>query len=152
MSVWESWQRHLGNPELTPEADGTWNPFRNGHARPAVVLAWVYAFDLDATATTSPGPIVLSKIIATDAKSMSYYALEVAPAAAQGARVPVCHCDVSALRCALSMPSASSIRLSKLESPFISCKIVHGTFFMASTAASRSASSPLPPFFSGGRM
>jgi hypothetical protein len=82
MSVWDSWQRHLGNPKLTPEADGTWNLFRDGQARPAVVPAWVYAFDLDATATTSPGPIVLSKIIATDAQSMSYYALEVAPAAA----------------------------------------------------------------------
>jgi hypothetical protein len=82
MSVWESWQRHLGNPVLTPESDGTWNLFRGGQARPAVVPAWVYAFDLDPAATASPGPIVLAKIIATDAASMSYYALDVAPAAA----------------------------------------------------------------------
>ncbi len=67
-------------------------------------------------------------------------------------RRAVGHSDVSALRSALSMPSASSIRLSKSQSPFICCNIVHGTFFMASTAASRSVSSPSPPFFSGGRM
>jgi hypothetical protein len=82
MSVWESWQRHLGNPELTPESDGTWNLFRDGRPRPAVVPAWIYAFDLNSDVTESPGPIALSKIIATDAPSMSFYALEVAPAAA----------------------------------------------------------------------
>jgi len=82
MSVWESWQRHLGNPDLTPEPDGTWSLFRSGQARPAVVPAWVYVFDLDPEGADSPGPIILSKIIATDAPSMSFYALEVAPAAA----------------------------------------------------------------------
>lgn len=81
-SVWDSWQRHLGEPELGEAEDGTWNLFRDPNIRPASVPAWIYVFDLDATAQTTPSPLVVSKIIATDAPSMSHFALEVAPAAA----------------------------------------------------------------------
>lgn len=82
LSVWNSWQPHLGMPELVKEADGTYSLFKPGEPRPAPVPAWIYAFDLDAASAQTPSPIVFSKIIATDAPSLSYYALDVAPAAA----------------------------------------------------------------------
>jgi hypothetical protein len=44
--------------------------------------AWIYVFDPDATSPETPSPIVLRKMIGTDAPSMSHWALEVAPAAA----------------------------------------------------------------------
>ncbi len=79
LSVWESWQRHLGGPVLTEEDDGTFSLFEPGRSRPEVVPAWIYAFDLDATADVTPTPVLAPLIIATDAAAMSYYALELAP-------------------------------------------------------------------------
>lgn len=82
LSVWESWQRHLGGPVLTEEADGTFSLLEPGRGRPEVVPAWIYAFDLDAGAEVTPSPIAAPLIIATDAAAMSFYALELAPAKA----------------------------------------------------------------------
>lgn len=85
-AVWDSWQRHLGAPELLPGVEGCVElrtpeapPF-GGHAP-----AWIYVFDIDAAATASPNPIVLRKRIATDADAMAHFALKVAPDAAVGA-------------------------------------------------------------------
>lgn len=82
MSVWDSWQRHLGEPDLTAEADGTYSLFEPGRARPEHVPAWIYAFDLEASSPQTPSPVVIPKVIATDADAMSHYTLTVAPAAA----------------------------------------------------------------------
>lgn len=82
MSVWDSWQRHLGQPALTAEPDGTYSLFEPGRARPTDIPAWIYAFDLDASSPQTPSPVVIPKIIATDAEAMSHYTLTVAPAAA----------------------------------------------------------------------
>lgn len=79
--VWDSWQIHLGNPELVPRPDGTWQLresdelVQNSDQPPA----WIYVFDLDPSSTYSPNKIDLWRIIATDAKTLSHYALEVAP-------------------------------------------------------------------------
>lgn len=81
-SVWESWQRHLGAPILTAEADGTYSLFEPGRVRPDQVPAWIYAFDLNASSAKTPSPVIIPKIIATDAEAMSHYTLTVAPAAA----------------------------------------------------------------------
>lgn len=81
-AVWDSWQRHLGAPTLTPEADGTFSLLAPGQVRPAHVPAWIYVFSPDATATVTPSPINLSKMIATDVPAMTHWALEVAPQAA----------------------------------------------------------------------
>jgi hypothetical protein len=80
LAVWESWQRHLGGPTLVTESDGTFSLFKPGLARPTVVPAWIYAFDLDAAAGVTPSPVTIPLIIATDAAAISYYALELAPA------------------------------------------------------------------------
>lgn len=84
-SVWDSWQRHLGRPELAPNADGTFSLYRANHdpSRPRTA-AWIFVFDVDASELVSPNRIVLKTMISTDAGSVSHFALEVAPENALG--------------------------------------------------------------------
>lgn len=44
--------------------------------------AWIYVLDLDVSDTTSPNNLDVWRVIATDAKSISHYALDLAPEAA----------------------------------------------------------------------
>lgn len=81
-SVWDSWQRHLGAPDLKAETDGTFSLLAPGRTRPDPCPAWIYVFDPDARTDITPSPIVVRKMIGTDAPSISHWALEVAPAAA----------------------------------------------------------------------
>ena len=81
-SVWDSWQRHLGEPELTPESDGTFSLLAPGRTRSDPCPAWIYVFDPDARTDVTPSPIAVRLMIGTDAPSISHWALEVAPAAA----------------------------------------------------------------------
>ena len=81
-SVWDSWQRHLGAPELSAEADGTYRLLAPGHTPSDPCPAWIYVFEPDITASTTPSPIVVRKVIGTDAPSISHWALDVAPEAA----------------------------------------------------------------------
>jgi hypothetical protein len=81
-AVWDSWQRHLGAPDLQAEPDGTYRLLAPGHPPPEPCPAWIYVFDPDAAAEVTPSPIVIGKMIGTDATSISHWALEVAPAAA----------------------------------------------------------------------
>ncbi len=79
VSVWDSWQRHLGRPDLKPIGGNLYSLHRK-EAR--AVNAWIYVFDIDASAKGTPSPIALKKVIATDAESIAYFALNVAPEAA----------------------------------------------------------------------
>lgn len=81
-SVWDSWQRHLGEPALTAEADGTFSLLAPGKSRPNPVPAWIYVFNPDAASAQTPSPVIVSKIIATEVSAMSHWALEIAPLAA----------------------------------------------------------------------
>jgi hypothetical protein len=81
-AVWDSWQRHLGAPVLTSETDGTFSLLAPKQKRPPTPPAWIYVFAPNAAAATTPSPIVVSKMIATDVAAMSHWALDVAPAAA----------------------------------------------------------------------
>lgn len=81
-SVWDSWQRHLGRPDLQARDDGTLALVQPGKALAKRIAAWIYVFDIEASAATTPNPIVLKRIIATDADAVAYYALKVAPQAA----------------------------------------------------------------------
>ncbi len=83
-AVWASWQRHLGQPQPRPNGDGTFDLFKRGTRRPEHVPAWIYVFDIETEAESTPAPLRDTMIIATDAPSMSHYALELAPAAAIG--------------------------------------------------------------------
>ncbi len=83
VSVWDSWQKHLGKPEMKLLSDGT---FRLRHSADKAagnrIPAWIYVFDLDSSGSRTPGPIRLRQTIGTDAEAVSYYALKVAPEAA----------------------------------------------------------------------
>lgn len=81
-AVWDSWQRHLGSPELTKEADGTYSLRAPNRPPPATWPAWIYIFEPNASSAITPSPIAVSKIIGTDAPSISHWALDVAPNAA----------------------------------------------------------------------
>jgi Restriction endonuclease NotI len=81
-SVWDSWQVHLGAPTLTNAGDGTVRLLAPKHTLPDPCPAWIYVFDTDTTKATTPSPLVVSKVIGTDAPSISHWALDVAPAAA----------------------------------------------------------------------
>lgn len=82
-SVWDSWQKHLGEPELTMESDGSFSLLAPDHRPEDGFPAWIYVFDTNPVKEKTPSPIVLTKMIGTDAPSISYWALEVAPAAAR---------------------------------------------------------------------
>jgi hypothetical protein len=81
--VWDSWQRHLADPELVERGDGTW---RLAESTPEVINgrppAWIYVVDLDVSDTVSPNRLKIWRRIAVDAKSISHYALDLAPEAA----------------------------------------------------------------------
>lgn len=79
-SVWASWGPHLANPQPVERADGTWDLFASGQQRPANVPAWVFVFGLDTASGSTPSPVEVRKVIATDATAMSHHALVSAPA------------------------------------------------------------------------
>jgi hypothetical protein len=81
-SVWESWQRHLGSPQLTRRPGGDYELKRPDSEGDLNSPAWIYVFDIDSRPEPTPSPIVIRKRIATDADSVAFYALKVAPAAA----------------------------------------------------------------------
>lgn len=82
-AVWDSWQRHLGAPKLSKVADGTFRLLPPpGHKVPEPCPAWLYVFEPDEKASTTPSPISVRCVIGTDAPSISYWALDVAPIAA----------------------------------------------------------------------
>lgn len=84
-AVWDSWQRHLGKPELTLQHDGTYRLAlpcgENKSLSTDQPPAWIYVFDVDISIRTSPNSIQIKKVIGTDAAAFSYFALEVAPEA-----------------------------------------------------------------------
>ncbi|MGH8906960.1 MAG: hypothetical protein ACRD0K_10690 [Egibacteraceae bacterium] len=82
-AVWDSWQRHLGKPELISHPDGTWRlaadtPKPSDPKPPA----WIYVFDIDVSDAESPNDLMLWRVIGTDASAVAHYALDVAPQAA----------------------------------------------------------------------
>jgi hypothetical protein len=76
-SVWDSWQRHLGKPELSERTDGTL--VLRGERAWTDPPAWMYVFDIDSSSTKHPNPLLVKKIIGTDAESLAHYALKVVP-------------------------------------------------------------------------
>ncbi len=81
LSVWDSWQRHLGRPDLVEKPDGTselfFPPRESGRT-----AAWIFVFDLVNDPARTPDELVLVHQIATDAETIAHYAVRVAPDAA----------------------------------------------------------------------
>lgn len=78
-AVWDSWQRHLGGPELAPRPDGSFLLSRPQALHGDHVPGWILVFDLDARNPVTPNPIIVQKAVATDADSVAHYAVKVAP-------------------------------------------------------------------------
>ncbi len=82
-AVWDSWQRHLGKPDLIPHPDGTWRlAAEQPEPADAKPPAWIYVFDIDVSDTDTPNQLTLWRVIGTDASAVAHYALDVAPQAA----------------------------------------------------------------------
>jgi hypothetical protein len=81
-SVWDSWQKHLAKPRLIQAPDGTFVLPQPDGTPPASKSTWIYVFDIDGASTMSPNPIVVRKVIATDAKALYLHAFEAVPVAA----------------------------------------------------------------------
>lgn len=86
-AVWNSWQPHLGGPDLQgdpldPKLRSLPRP--DGVALTEEATAWILVFDTDQTAGTSPNPLVIDMVIETDTPALLHYAFDVAPEAALG--------------------------------------------------------------------
>ncbi len=81
-AVWDSWQKHLGRPELVPTGAGTsvLGP-PDSHATDSAP-AWILIFDTNPSSRATPSPLVVNQTIITNADAMSYWALDAAPRAA----------------------------------------------------------------------
>lgn len=77
--VWDSWQKHLGGPALKNLGGGDFELIEPDREKPITSKTWIYVFDVDTTSTETPQPIVVRKVVSTDADALSYYALKVAP-------------------------------------------------------------------------
>ncbi|MGH9943396.1 MAG: hypothetical protein ACRD9R_13700, partial [Pyrinomonadaceae bacterium] len=75
----DSWQKHLGRPDLKDLGGGDFELVKPGRVEAVNSRTWIYVFDINTTSMESPQPIVVKKIISTDADSLSYFALKVAP-------------------------------------------------------------------------
>lgn len=87
-SVWDSWQPHLGKPDLRRQNDGNFllaeptGRRMSGAVHKASAL--IHVFEPQSESARSPNPLSVQKTIVTDADSIAYYALKVAPLAAVG--------------------------------------------------------------------
>jgi hypothetical protein len=89
-SVWDSWQRHLGGPELQSVGDGLYKlTQKKNRLDAAKAKAWIIVFDIGPATTDAPSPVVLNSRIATTPKAVAQYALEVAPSAAVAEGGPI---------------------------------------------------------------
>jgi hypothetical protein len=89
-SVWESWQRHLGRPEVAVQKNGISFLGVPGQRRPAGrPKTWIIVFDIDPKPSAGPSALIIDAVIATSAEALSAYAFEVAPAAAVSQEGPV---------------------------------------------------------------
>lgn len=82
-SVWESWQRHLGRPDLGPDQAGVCTlraPDQSATSDPPKNR--IVVFDIDSKAGEGPSALIVNKLIATNSQALSHYAFEVAPSAA----------------------------------------------------------------------
>lgn len=80
-AVWDSWQHHLGRPELI-QIGNDYALVEPGREWVGHIPAWIFVYDLDMTSGLSPNPIRILKRIATDADSVGHFALKIAPQAA----------------------------------------------------------------------
>lgn len=74
-AVWDSWQPHLGRPDLVSGNGGT-HILQRPDVGDMVPSAWIYVFEIAEDSDEHPSPIVIRQRILTNAASIAYYALE----------------------------------------------------------------------------
>jgi hypothetical protein len=84
LSVWDSWKPFLAAPELVPQSDGTSRLLIPGTTPPGntKVPAWIYVFDFDSSAASTPSPMRFVQTIGVTSDALGHYALKAAPQAA----------------------------------------------------------------------
>ena len=81
-AVWDSWQKHLGRPELVPTEEGTSVLGAPDSYAATSAPAWILVFDTNRSSRATPSPLVVKQTIVTNADAVSYWALDAAPRAA----------------------------------------------------------------------
>lgn len=84
-SVWSSWKKHLGNPEIK-KIDSQKSILRASHEDPenqlAINKSWIFVFDIDHDSETTPHPLILKEAISASAHALQEHAFEKAARAA----------------------------------------------------------------------
>lgn len=86
-SVWNTWQRHLGGPDLVQDASDPklyTLPKPEGVSLTETATAWILVFDIDMESAQSPNDLIIDMVIKTDTPNLLHYAFDVAPEAAFG--------------------------------------------------------------------
>ncbi len=79
-SVWQSWQPHLGAPELVRSADGTCHIAGvQAASGQRTRKGWILVFDADARSSRTPNPVRVTKVIQADPGTLAELAFEKAP-------------------------------------------------------------------------
>lgn len=79
-SVWLSWQPHLGAPKMVQISGDAWGLEIAGQAKQKREMkGWILVFEIDASREDTPNPVVVKRVIQTDARTLSHLAYEKAP-------------------------------------------------------------------------
>lgn len=75
--VWESWLRHLGNPDLDPgEVAGLPSLEESSEELVSNSHSWIFVFDIHRESVESPQPLRITKRIAISSEALKYYAFD----------------------------------------------------------------------------
>ena len=88
-AVWDSWQRHLGQPQLTPGQNGAYRLRPVDLGDEAEANSWIYVLDLKVDSPETPTPLRVGQVIETNAEALIRAAFESAPQFAMQAGGPV---------------------------------------------------------------
>ena len=77
-SVWDSWQPHLGAPELRATGQDTYR-FADAKGSGRESKGWILIFDVDEASATTPNPIHITKTIEADWEILAQLAFQKAP-------------------------------------------------------------------------
>lgn len=78
-SVWDSWQKFLGAPDLRDMGESTYMMTEPDIPLPESEQTWIYVFDFDESSPHTPSPMRIRQMIRTSANAFAHYALDEAP-------------------------------------------------------------------------
>lgn len=84
-SVWMSWMKHLGNPDIQKHSSGRsvlLGSDENVYQQVSQSKSWIFVFDIEQKSLTSPHPLVVKEMIAASSNALLEYAFEKATEAA----------------------------------------------------------------------